>query len=83
VQPDQWIITMNGTAAISYILVQLSYATIAITPDPTCGILGPTPDPNGWNYQWYFFIPIQASWTLDTDNNGSVDRIHVLVLPGR
>jgi hypothetical protein len=63
--------------------VQQSYATIAITPDPTCGILGPTPDPNGWNYQWYFFIPIQASWTLDTNNNGSVDRIRLLVLPGR
>jgi len=81
VQPDQWIITMTGTATLSFVRVQQSYATIAITPDPTCEIL-PSIDPFGWNWNWYFFIPIQASWTVDADNNGRIDRIRVLVLPG-
>jgi hypothetical protein len=56
VQPDQWIITNNGIATLSYMRVQQSYATIAITPDPTCDIL-PSLDAQGWNWNWYFFIP--------------------------
>ncbi|MGA2502309.1 MAG: FlgD immunoglobulin-like domain containing protein, partial [Tepidisphaeraceae bacterium] len=37
---------------------------------------------NGNNTNWLFIIPIVASWTLDTDNNGRIDRIRVQLKPG-
>ena len=36
----------------------------------------------GNNFNWNFAISIVASWTLDTNNNGRIDRIRVQVKPG-
>jgi hypothetical protein len=73
----QWIITDNSLVAqnINNIIVSYSYATVSITP-------GPGATDNGFNTGWNFTIPIVASWTLDTNNNGRIDRIRVQVLPG-
>ena len=37
---------------------------------------------SGNNFNWNFVIPIVASWTLDTNNNGRIDRIRVQVRAG-
>ena len=73
----QWMITDNSMVAqvIDNINVSWSYATVAITP-------GPGAFDGGNNFGWNFVIPIVASWTLDTDNNGRIDRIRVQVTPG-
>jgi hypothetical protein len=78
-QPEHWVLTINGTATISFVKVTNSWATIAVTPG-----LGSVADPPpvGGNYNWFFFIPVKGSWTIDSDNNGRIDRIRVQVLPG-
>ncbi len=44
-----------------------------------------TPGPNhingGSNCNWLFSIPIRESWTVDSDSNGRIDAIRVLVEP--
>lgn len=75
VDPDQWQIDIQGTAAIRYAVVEKSYAITVVTPEPSC-------DDGGGNYNWYFLIPILASWTVDTNDNGRIDRIRVKVLEG-
>ncbi len=73
---QQWFIDLTGTATIDYAIVQLSWAsTSSITPGPNC-----TND--GYNDNWFFVIPIIASWTVDTNNNGRIDRIRVQVKQG-
>jgi hypothetical protein len=73
----QWIITNLSVLAqiIDNVDVSYSFATISITPGP--GALD-----SGHNDNWNFVIPIVASWTLDTDNNGRIDRIRAQVRPG-
>ena len=73
----QWIITNLSVLAqvIDNVDVSWSFATITITP-------GPGAQDSGHNDNWNFVIPIVASWTLDTDNNGRIDRIRVQVKPG-
>ena len=74
---QQWQLNMTGaTAAIDWASVQLSWANpIAVTPGPNC-------TDKGYNRNWFFVIPILASWTVDTDNNGRIDRIRVQVQKG-
>ena len=75
-QPEQWQLQVTAAATLLYVDVQQCFAdTFSITPDPTCNDLG-------WNYNWFFFIPIFDSWTIDWDNNGRIDRIRVQVQPG-
>jgi len=70
---EQWLIRISGTATIEYADVQLSWAdTFSVTPGPTC-------TDRGYNDNWYFFIPIIASWTVDSNENGRIDRIRVQV----
>ena len=72
---QQWTLTVSGISTISWAEVQLSFATIAITP-------GPGSEDWHYNDSWFFVIPIMASWTVDTDNNGRIDRIRVQVQQG-
>ncbi len=73
----QWYITITvgASASIDFVNVSYSFATITITPGPGCvdGL---------HNTNWQFFIPIVASWTLDTNNDGRIDRIRVQVQVG-
>ncbi|HVO39583.1 MAG TPA: FlgD immunoglobulin-like domain containing protein, partial [Spirochaetia bacterium] len=74
----QWIIANLSVLPqnIDYIDVSYSYAwPNAITP-------GPNTKDSGHNFNWNFVIPIIASWTLDTNNNGRIDRIRVQVQAG-
>ena len=74
----QWII--NDLSLLPQVIdnvnVSWSYAfPQSITPGP--GALD-----SGNNFNWNFVIPIIASWTLDTNNNGRIDRIRVQVKTG-
>ncbi|HVO39996.1 MAG TPA: FlgD immunoglobulin-like domain containing protein, partial [Spirochaetia bacterium] len=74
----QWIIANLSVLpqTIDYVDVSYSYAwPNAITP-------GPNSFDSGHNFNWNFVIPIIASWTLDTNNNGRIDRIRVQVEVG-
>ena len=69
----QWVITNNGLAPnVNNVNVSWSWATNPIIP-------GANVNDGGSNYNWVFSIPIVASWTLDTNNNGRIDRIRVQV----
>ncbi|UCF97815.1 MAG: hypothetical protein JSV89_22015, partial [Spirochaetaceae bacterium] len=72
---QHWVINVVATASATfdYVHVIRSYAINTITPFGTC--LGVTDD----NVNWYFVIPIEASWTVDSDSNGHIDRIRVQV----
>jgi autotransporter-associated beta strand protein len=76
VNPEQWQINIDqpggATATITEVLVYRSYALYPITPDPSCT------DGTG-NYDWLFFIPIEYSWSEDSDGDGRLDRIRVRV----
>ena len=73
---QQLYISLSGTATINYVAIQLSWAsTASVTPGPTC-------TNKGYNDNWLFVIPIIASWALDTNNNGRIDRIRVQVAFG-
>ena len=74
----QWVITNNGAPPnVNNAGVAWSWATNPIIPGANVNDLTPTD-----NHNWIFSIPIVASWTLDTNNNGRIDRIRVQVLPG-
>ena len=72
----QWVITDQSSTnqTVDYVIVLWSYATVLITP-------GGGAQDGGNNFGWNFSLPIVASWTLDTNNNGRIDRIRVQVLP--
>ena len=73
---QQWYISVPGAATIDWAIVQLSWAsTASITPGPNC-----TDD--GYNDNWFFVIPVVASWTIDKNNNGRIDTIRVQVKQG-
>ncbi|HTZ50406.1 MAG TPA: FlgD immunoglobulin-like domain containing protein, partial [Spirochaetia bacterium] len=79
---EQWVLNVQAgaTATIDWAAVQLSWANPAfVTPGPNCV-------DRGYNRNWYFVVPIVASWTLDTSfngpDNGRIDRIRVQVKPG-
>jgi hypothetical protein len=73
---QQWYISVPGAATIDWANVQLSWAsTASITPGPNC-----TDD--GYNDNWFFVIPVVASWTIDKNNNGRIDTIRVQVKQG-
>ena len=73
----QWVINNLSMVAqvIDNVNVSWSYALVTITP-------GPGAVDSGNNFNWNFVIPIIASWTLDTNNNGRIDRIRVQVKQG-
>ena len=72
----QWFLIVSGTSTIGWAEVQMSNAqTYAITP-------GPGSEDWHYNTNWFFVIPIMASWTVDTNNNGRIDRIRVQVQQG-
>ena len=73
----QWVIDDLSLLPqiIDNVDVSWSYAILTITPGP--GALD-----SGNNFNWNFVIPIVASWTLDTNNNGRIDRIRVQVKTG-
>jgi hypothetical protein len=75
-QPEQWLILINNIATIDDVRIQYSYANSPITPDPSCDDFG------GNNSDWLFFIPIEYSWSEDTDGDGRIDRIRVRVDTG-
>jgi hypothetical protein len=73
---EQWQISVVAAATINWAIIQLSSAGPAfITPGKDC-----TDD--GYNHNWYFVVPILASWTMDHDGNGRIDRIRVAVKTG-
>ncbi len=73
---QQWYISVPGAATIDFAIVQLSWAsTASITPGPNC-----TDD--GYNDNWFFVIPIIASWTIDKNNNGRIDTLRIQVKQG-
>ena len=73
----QWVINDLSAVVqnIDNVDVSWSYALVAVNPGS--GALD-----SGNNYNWNFSISIVASWTLDTNNNGRIDRIRVQVKPG-
>ena len=75
--PNQWILWITGTATIDYFEVHNSWA-----PDSDWVTPGPNRFAQSNNCHWLFSIPIAASWTLDTNNNGRIDRIRVQVEVG-
>ncbi len=75
VDPDQWRIDVQGAAAIELATIEKGYAVAPVTPNVNC-------TDGGSNYNWFFIIRIISSWTLDTNNNGRIDRIRVLVQAG-
>jgi fibronectin-binding autotransporter adhesin len=74
---NQWILQITGTATIDYFEVHNSWA-----PDTDWVTPGPNYLDEGNNCHWRFSIPIAAYWTLDTNNNGRIDRIRVQVEVG-
>ena len=73
----QWVINNLSAVAqnIDNVDVSWSYALVSITP-------GPGAKDSGNNFNWNFVIPILASWTVDSNNNGRIDRIRVQVKAG-
>ncbi|MBN2658757.1 MAG: T9SS type A sorting domain-containing protein [Spirochaetales bacterium] len=74
---DRWILTLEGSANISGVIIINSRATFPITPAPDC-FDGPG-NGGGNNENWLFVIPVIVSWTEDSDGNGRIDRIRVRV----
>ncbi len=72
--PLQWVLHIRGTADIKYADISNSWAPDydAITP-------GEGSVNSGGNCNWLFSIPVEASWTVDSDSNGRIDRIRVQV----
>jgi hypothetical protein len=73
----QWVITnLSATPPnVNFATVSWSWATNPIIP-------GANVNDGGNNHDWTFSIAIVASWTLDTNNNGRIERIRVQVQPG-
>ena len=71
-----WFI--NASSA-SVFMAAVSWSTAVL---PNSITAGSSCVDNGNNTNWLFIIPIVASWTLDTDNNGRIDRIRVQLKPG-
>jgi fibronectin-binding autotransporter adhesin len=74
--PDihHWVLHITGTATIDYIDVSNSWAPPGATVTP-----GPHYNKGPSNCNWLFYIPIIDSWTVDSDNDGRIDRIRVQV----
>jgi hypothetical protein len=71
---NHWVLHILGIATIDYVDVSNSWA-----PPSATVTRGPNTFNGGNNCNWLFVIPIIASWTLDTDGNGRIDRIRVQV----
>ena len=68
----QWVLVLTGTVTVDWVTVANGWSPASIAP-------GPNSVDGGNNCRWQFGVPILASWTLDTDGNGRIDRIRVQV----
>ena len=74
----QWQINIPVTATfvVNNVDVECSFAVRIILP------VAATFNVDDWTFNWRLQMPVTASWTHDTNNNGKIDEIEVRVLPG-